>query len=282
MTAVDRLRERLIANGWKLGGVDINREMNPTPEQIAEEILKGLDAIERGDYEVLEFNDSHGHIDQNEFRQLANQAFGEKVDNDFFGKPITNYDVLLDGAYGPAIMRLVTLAVKTYAHLVKPQPEHQFTSDSKVAIGKIMESIQVFASNYSLLGSRFDKGELREVCGERLKETYELVCALSTKNSLNNDHQQIIYSLERTAKDLEIQRDKFLMENNYSAEFPAGDAANLRAAIELIRAMPQQPGEYHADALRWRHWKSIYNHFNWANFTSAENAQACVDVSMKS
>lgn len=46
-----------------------------------------------------------------EFRKLANEAFGQSVDRDLRGNPITDYDVLLMGAYAPAIKRLVELAV---------------------------------------------------------------------------------------------------------------------------------------------------------------------------
>ncbi len=46
-----------------------------------------------------------------EFRKLANEAFGEVVDHDLRGNPITDYDVLLMGAYAPAIKRLVELAL---------------------------------------------------------------------------------------------------------------------------------------------------------------------------
>ena len=42
--------------------------------------------------------------------QMASEAFGQTVDHDLRGNPITDYSVLLMGAYGPAIRRLVHLA----------------------------------------------------------------------------------------------------------------------------------------------------------------------------
>lgn len=51
------------------------------------------------------------YIDRGTLLRMANHAFGETVDCDLRGNPITNYDVLLWGAYGPAVSRLVNLAL---------------------------------------------------------------------------------------------------------------------------------------------------------------------------
>ena len=49
-------------------------------------------------------------LEWDEFREMATKAFGRVVDHDLTGKPITDYDVLLSGAYAPAIKRLTELA----------------------------------------------------------------------------------------------------------------------------------------------------------------------------
>jgi hypothetical protein len=62
-------------------------------------------------------------IEISELLKLANEAFGQSVDCDFNGNMITNYDVLLWGAYGPAVTRLVNLAVQRYAAPSPALPE---------------------------------------------------------------------------------------------------------------------------------------------------------------
>ena len=49
--------------------------------------------------------------DLSHLRVLANKAFGKAVDCDMRGSPITDCDVLMHGAYGPAVRRLVALAL---------------------------------------------------------------------------------------------------------------------------------------------------------------------------
>lgn len=49
-------------------------------------------------------------LSDQEIIAMANKAFGQTVDHDLTGKPITDYNVLLMGAYGPAVRRLVRLA----------------------------------------------------------------------------------------------------------------------------------------------------------------------------
>ncbi len=49
--------------------------------------------------------------DFSHLRVLANEAFGKAVDWDMRGLPITDCDVLMHGAYRPAVIRLVNLAL---------------------------------------------------------------------------------------------------------------------------------------------------------------------------
>lgn len=51
-------------------------------------------------------------ISDDDLLKLADKAFGQVVDYDLRGNPITDYRVLTIGAYGPAIRRLVALARK--------------------------------------------------------------------------------------------------------------------------------------------------------------------------
>jgi hypothetical protein len=51
-------------------------------------------------------------IDIGRLLALANKEFGKAVDCDMRGSPITDCDVLLHGAYGPAVLRLVNLSVQ--------------------------------------------------------------------------------------------------------------------------------------------------------------------------
>lgn len=55
---------------------------------------------------------SHGEqeISDDDLLKMAEKAFGQVVDYDLLGNPITDYRVLTIGAYGPAIRRLVSLA----------------------------------------------------------------------------------------------------------------------------------------------------------------------------
>lgn len=53
---------------------------------------------------------------------LANQKVGHGVDADMVGNRITDCDVLLKGAYGPPVMRLVNLAADRHtAPIARPQ-----------------------------------------------------------------------------------------------------------------------------------------------------------------
>lgn len=70
-------------------------------------------------------------LNMDKLHALANEAFGETVDHDFHGKPITNYDVLLMGAYGPAVYRLVNLAVKRFHPPASPNTADQVDADTK-------------------------------------------------------------------------------------------------------------------------------------------------------
>lgn len=45
-----------------------------------------------------------------QFRELAREAYGQVVDYNAFGEPITDYDVILTGYYGPAVKRLAEMA----------------------------------------------------------------------------------------------------------------------------------------------------------------------------
>lgn len=54
-------------------------------------------------------------LSMSDYLRMANEAFGRVVDHDLLGNPITDYDVLLRGAYGPAVRRLVELAVSCAA-----------------------------------------------------------------------------------------------------------------------------------------------------------------------
>jgi hypothetical protein len=57
-------------------------------------------------------------IDAGRLLAMANQRFGKSVDCDMRGTPITDFQVLLHGAYRSAVMRLVNLAVARH-------PDHQ-------------------------------------------------------------------------------------------------------------------------------------------------------------
>jgi hypothetical protein len=63
-------------------------------------------------------------ISRSDLLKIANEAFHEIVDYDFAGNAITDYDVLLWGAYGPAVTRLVNLALKHLAATAPALPEH--------------------------------------------------------------------------------------------------------------------------------------------------------------
>jgi hypothetical protein len=51
-------------------------------------------------------------IDISRLREQGSARFGKTVDWDMRGTPITDCSVLLHGAYGPAVMRLVNLAMQ--------------------------------------------------------------------------------------------------------------------------------------------------------------------------
>lgn len=51
-------------------------------------------------------------IDRALLLALANKHFGKSVDCDMHGGSITDCDVLLHGAYGPAVMRLMNLVAE--------------------------------------------------------------------------------------------------------------------------------------------------------------------------
>lgn len=59
-------------------------------------------------------------IDRGRLLALANQHHGRAVDCDMRGTPITDFAVLLGGAFGPAVMRVVNLAVAR--DVVVPMP----------------------------------------------------------------------------------------------------------------------------------------------------------------
>ncbi|MBT2322564.1 hypothetical protein J7E62_09420 [Variovorax paradoxus] len=54
------------------------------------------------------------------------------------------------------------------------------------------------------------------------------------------DVQQIIYALERAERSLTAHADRLSRERDYSAEFPAEDAARMREAIALLQAEPSE------------------------------------------
>lgn len=51
------------------------------------------------------------------------------------------------------------------------------------------------------------------------------------------DVHQIIYALERAARDLEAQADRLLAAHDYNAEFPYEDAQRMHEAIALLRGL---------------------------------------------
>jgi hypothetical protein len=53
------------------------------------------------------------------------------------------------------------------------------------------------------------------------------------------DVAQIIYALERQANDLQRFAEKLMRERDYSASFPAGDAARMREAVQILRRVSQ-------------------------------------------
>jgi hypothetical protein len=60
-------------------------------------------------------------IDPGRLLALANRHHGRAVDCDMRGTPITDFAVLLHGAYGPAVMRVVNLAVARQVALPLPR-----------------------------------------------------------------------------------------------------------------------------------------------------------------
>lgn len=55
--------------------------------------------------------DERAALSADNYISMAKEAFGRVVDHDLRGNPITDYDVLLGGAYGPAVKRLIELAM---------------------------------------------------------------------------------------------------------------------------------------------------------------------------
>lgn len=91
--------------------------------------------------------------DRTHLRVLANEAFGTAVDCDMRGSPITDCDVLLIGAYGPAVMRLVNLALDRHrlplsrAELVALAPEAFAQAEDRDFGGNVMTDYRIVLEN---------------------------------------------------------------------------------------------------------------------------------------
>lgn len=72
-------------------------------------------------------------IDVSLLRELGSERFGKAVDWDMRGNPITDCWVLLHGAYGPAVMRLVNLAVRRES---APIDKHRLAQLATEAFGQ--------------------------------------------------------------------------------------------------------------------------------------------------
>lgn len=70
----------------------------------------------------------------------------------------------------------------------------------------------------------------------------------SAARGLSEARRQIIWALERSAIQLEIESTQLLDQQDYNAQFPGEDAQRHREAIELIS---QQPECWRAQAIRW-------------------------------
>jgi hypothetical protein len=86
-------------------------------------------------------------------RVLANDAFGTTVDCDMRGSPITDCDVLLIGAYGPAVIRLVNMALDRHslplsrAELVALAPEAFAQAEDRDFGGNVMTDYSIVLEN---------------------------------------------------------------------------------------------------------------------------------------
>lgn len=93
------------------------------------ELLAAHKVLERKYAEVLDSVSAapipFNQVTSAELLRVADEAFGQVVDHDFAGNPITDYSVLLWGAYGPAVTRLINLA------LVKFSPAEKVTEAAK-------------------------------------------------------------------------------------------------------------------------------------------------------
>jgi len=57
-SAIERLQEKLNSMQGRIGGITLNDYIEHTAEQVAEELLLMIEAIERGDCKEVKFNDS--------------------------------------------------------------------------------------------------------------------------------------------------------------------------------------------------------------------------------
>lgn len=85
--------------------------------------------------------------------KAADEAFGEVVDFGMFGGAITRANVLLSGAYGPAVRRLLTLVMDRYAgraaefgraQLVALAPEAFAGAEDRDFGGNVMTDYSIF------------------------------------------------------------------------------------------------------------------------------------------
>jgi hypothetical protein len=79
---------------------------------------------------------------------------GRVVDADMRGTPITDASVLLYGAYGPAVMRLVNLAVSRHAGKVLAWPAIQKLAEEAFAQGEDYDFAQQRITNYGVVLER--------------------------------------------------------------------------------------------------------------------------------
>lgn len=63
MSNVEKLQEKLTEMGMRLGGVSRTPGSNASAEEVAAEVLRSLEAIQRGDYEECLMYDSQDLID---------------------------------------------------------------------------------------------------------------------------------------------------------------------------------------------------------------------------
>jgi len=60
-SAIERLQEKLNSMQGRIGSVTLNCYIEHTAEEVAEELLLMIEAVEREDCQEVKFNDSHGH-----------------------------------------------------------------------------------------------------------------------------------------------------------------------------------------------------------------------------